>query len=171
MKMTKKEIQSLIDRYFEANTSLKEETLLRTYFQSDEIDESLRMYKAYFNYFQEKKLAVVPKNIEAEVLETIQTEPQMNHNPPKTRRVISILSKIAAVFVLSFGFWFLYQHQLPKASKTTAIDWSKYEVKSDKEALEVMRMAFDKTSLELKKGKGIATQEIYTTKQRWSFLK
>ncbi len=168
--MNKKEIEALIHRYFEAETSLEEEQLLRAYFQRDEVDEQLKIYEGYFNYFRSQGEIKAPEHLAGKVLQTIQKEA----NNKKGIRVLRLLSRVAAVFILGIGLWFLYkpggtgEEIKPTAS---SIDWSKYEVKSEEEAIKVMQMALRKTSTELKKGTNIATTEIHTTKERWAFLK
>lgn len=49
--MNKKGIKSLIDKYFEGLTSLKEEQILRDYFQKEEIPEEWEIYKPMFQFF------------------------------------------------------------------------------------------------------------------------
>ena len=46
-------IEQLIERYENAETSLTEEQLLKEYFQQENIPAHLLEYKSYFNYFSE----------------------------------------------------------------------------------------------------------------------
>ncbi|MCF6347468.1 MAG: hypothetical protein L3J20_04110 [Flavobacteriaceae bacterium] len=46
-------IEKLIERYENAETSLKEEQMLKEYFQQENVPAHLLEYKAYFNYFSE----------------------------------------------------------------------------------------------------------------------
>ena len=167
--MNKKEIDALIHRYFEAETTLEEEELLHAYFQKENLDDDLKMYQGYFGYFQSKKNVVAPQHLEERILKNIREESKT----AKGIRMLRVLARVAAIFILGFGLWFLYQYNAEKQTQPTAsaVDWSKYEVKSEEEAVKVMQMALRRTSTELKKGAGIARKEIHTTKERWSFLK
>lgn len=49
------EIQSLLDRYWEGETTLEEERLLKSYFASGQIDERFRSVAPLFQVFREEK--------------------------------------------------------------------------------------------------------------------
>ena len=125
------------------------------------------MYRKYFNYFYHNQDIKAPSTLESSILDNIKTQDPPRNN---SQKIFALVSKIAAIFILGFGMWFLYETSIQPA-QATAIDWSKYEVKSEEEALRITKMALQKTSQELKKGAGIARTEIKTTKERWSFLK
>ncbi len=46
-------IEILLDRYFEGETSLREETLLRSYFHSDQVAPHLQEYTSLFKAFEQ----------------------------------------------------------------------------------------------------------------------
>ena len=46
--MESKQVQILLDKFFEGQTTLKEEQMLKAYFQQDEIDETFMPYQGYF---------------------------------------------------------------------------------------------------------------------------
>ena len=48
-----KEIETLLEKYFEGNTSLSEERRLQEYFNSENVDDSLQKYKHLFVFFKE----------------------------------------------------------------------------------------------------------------------
>ncbi len=56
-------IEKLIEKYLEAETSLKEEEVLKKYFLQDDIPSHLMEYKYLFNYFTNNKLEKVNKTI------------------------------------------------------------------------------------------------------------
>ncbi|MDR3061893.1 MAG: hypothetical protein LBU57_07250 [Dysgonamonadaceae bacterium] len=49
-------IKQLLDQYFEGQTSLQEEQILRNYFQQEDVDESLTEYKPMFDFFNEERV-------------------------------------------------------------------------------------------------------------------
>ena len=56
-------IENLIEKYENAETSLKDEAALKTYFSQDEVAPHLEEYKAMFIYFQESKQERFTKTI------------------------------------------------------------------------------------------------------------
>lgn len=54
-----KDIDNILNKYFEGETSLDEEKLLRQYFNSNEVDEEHLMYAPIFQYFAEEKQETV----------------------------------------------------------------------------------------------------------------
>ena len=57
-------IEDLLEKYFEGQTSAKEEATLRRFFTSGDVPENLAMYKPLFAYFDDeiKKMEVVNEN-------------------------------------------------------------------------------------------------------------
>jgi len=49
------EIRKLLDKYFEGNTSLREEQRLRNYFSSKTVDKDLSKYAPLFQYFKTER--------------------------------------------------------------------------------------------------------------------
>jgi hypothetical protein len=65
-------IQTLLDVYFEGKTTLKEEVLLRDYFESDTLDEAFLSYKPLFSAFSEAASEISTSTIELPQAETSQ---------------------------------------------------------------------------------------------------
>lgn len=76
-------IEQLIEKYENAETSLQEEQILATYFQQDNIPVHLLEYKAMFSYFNESSAERFTKTI-----------------PLKTRKPYWKWASVAAVAVL-----------------------------------------------------------------------
>lgn len=53
-----KDIDEIIERYFDGETSLEEEKLLRDYFRRQNIDERHKVYAPMFNFFSEERCDV-----------------------------------------------------------------------------------------------------------------
>ena len=50
-----KTIKGILDRYWEGETSLKEEQLLKTYFNSNQVAKELESFRPLFVYYKEQK--------------------------------------------------------------------------------------------------------------------
>ncbi len=57
-------IEKLLERYFEAATSLEEERNLREYFSGEEVADHLVEYKELFNYFSNSSLESSKRSID-----------------------------------------------------------------------------------------------------------
>lgn len=55
----RKDIDQLLEKYFEGETSLLEEEILRNYFAQSPVDEPHKMYAPLFGYFAEKRNAKI----------------------------------------------------------------------------------------------------------------
>ena len=56
--MDYKYINQLLERYWQCETTLQEEAILRTFFSQDDVPESLMQYKALFTIQQDKEQAL-----------------------------------------------------------------------------------------------------------------
>lgn len=58
-----KNIDKLLEKYFEGETSLEEEKILRQYFRQPDIDERHKIYAPMLNFFSEerKEVAIIKK--------------------------------------------------------------------------------------------------------------
>ncbi|MDP5081517.1 MAG: hypothetical protein NWP87_02590, partial [Winogradskyella sp.] len=56
-------IEKLIEKYHNAETSLKEEAQLKAYFASDAVAPHLEHYKPLFNYFSKSKQEQYTKDV------------------------------------------------------------------------------------------------------------
>ena len=54
-------IEYLLEQYFEGRTSVEDEAMLRRFFISGDVPESLAMYKPLFVYFDDERKATKPK--------------------------------------------------------------------------------------------------------------
>lgn len=63
-------IENLLDKYFDGNTSIDEENILKTYFAQSSVPAHLQDYKAMFNYFATNKEAISTKPIQVKTKKT-----------------------------------------------------------------------------------------------------
>jgi len=85
-------IENLLEKYFEAETSVQEEAVLKEFFSNGEVPEHLSEYKEMFNYFNNSSLETSNRSIKL------------------TKKTISIKwLSIAAMLVLFIGIYSVYQ--------------------------------------------------------------
>jgi hypothetical protein len=61
MTMTKELVKNLLEKYWEGETSLEEERMLKSYFSSGNVDEQLRPYSPLFQAMMAEKAVQYPK--------------------------------------------------------------------------------------------------------------
>ena len=106
-------ILTLIERFFEGETSLEEEHWLYNYFaQATDLPEALVPYREVFTAFGElaDTEAVTPTPANPKEAESLQTVTATIHTtPPKQRRLWQTLSGIAAMLALVLGSLWAYR--------------------------------------------------------------
>jgi hypothetical protein len=87
------EIDILIKKYLDAETTLKEESILCDYFNNNEVEEHLKIYKSLFTYFNHTKLERYGKSVAM----------------PIKKRNYSWMN-IAASFIIVLGLYIGYEN-------------------------------------------------------------
>lgn len=102
-------IERLLEKYFEATTSIKEEQELQAYFSQDQVAPHLQEYKPMFQYFSNMQ------------------EEQFTRNVPLAPRRKNYLKwiSVAAVFVLMSGIFFTQANkwQEERAARQAFLDF------------------------------------------------
>lgn len=166
--MDYKTINNLIGKYFEGETSLEEEKVLRTYFNGPNVEDSLLPYQSVFQFWEEQQAIQLEENFDAELLRLLEIQPtRKNILRPLNTWVI----RIAAAIVLALGVWWLVPDQVTPPIETAGIDWSKYEPETPEEAMKVLRTALLKTSNELQQGASVAAGEVTKISKLGKYIK
>ncbi len=85
-------IEKLLEKYFEAKTSIKEEAVLKEYFSQEEVPAHLSEYKDMFNFFNDSSLETSTRSVQL------------------TKKTISLRwLSIAAMLVFFIGIYAVYQ--------------------------------------------------------------
>jgi len=113
-------IETLLEKYNNAETTLKEEAELKAYFLSDNVAPHLEHYKPMFQYFSESKKEQYTKDV------------PLNTKKTKLYQWISV----AAVAILMLGFFIPNWNSGPK----TLADYSPEEQQMYLEAKEALAM-------------------------------
>jgi hypothetical protein len=61
-----KRIESLLEKYLNAETNLQEETILNNYFTNNNVESHLKVYQPLFSYFNKTKKETYTKTIKLE---------------------------------------------------------------------------------------------------------
>jgi len=122
-------IEKLIEKYFEATTTVAEEETLRAYFSGDDIAPHLEQDAPLFNYFTKAKEERFTKQV-----------------PLKPRKNYLKWVSVAAIAVFMVGLYF-YQPTPPPV--TLADEYTPEEIESAKEALALLAMNFNKGTEQL----------------------
>ncbi|TSA28948.1 MAG: hypothetical protein D4R67_02855 [Bacteroidetes bacterium] len=99
--MTTKEIEALLERYYEGVTTLQEEHSLREYFQRKDVPGHLKEHKELFGFFGFDSKGKVSPGFEVALLEKLQKGRIVRMDPPKKRLVLTL--SLAASIVLVAG--------------------------------------------------------------------
>lgn len=91
--MDYKYIEQLMERYWNGDTSLQEEEILRAFFAADDVPENLLPYKALFGFAEQDKAEnVLDDKFDEKILSLI------NEEEPVKARVITMRQRLAPLF-------------------------------------------------------------------------
>jgi hypothetical protein len=98
--MTTKEIEALVAKYYEGETSLREEHLLKEYFQGDSIPAHLLEHKPVFGFFSVETKTTVSNEFESTLQEVIGVG-RVVSLPPSGRKLAWSLSLAASIILIA----------------------------------------------------------------------
>lgn len=119
--MTTNEIEVLLERFFEGNTSLREEKVLRDFFNGQSVPDHLKLYQPLFTYFKEEVLEDIQDHDFEQKLTSLITE--LPFDAPvvrklSARRSFMFISSIAAGILLLIGLFFTIKNDVFKGKLT-----------------------------------------------------
>ena len=100
--MDYKYIEQLLERYWQAETSLQEESILRTFFSQQDIPENLRKYQPLFDCEQQKE-EVLGEDFDARILEQIGETPVAKTVTLKSRLMPLFKAAAIVAIILTLG--------------------------------------------------------------------
>ena len=126
-----KQIEKLLERYLEAETTIAEETRLQEYFAQEQIPAHLEDYRPMFQYFQIAKQERFTKEVPLK--------------PGRNRSYLRWVS-VAAVAVLLIGVYFNQQPQFNSNDQFAALqeEYTPEEIESAQMALAMFSKNFSK---------------------------
>ena len=164
-------IKKLLDLYFEGETTLEQEKSLNLYFQQEDIHPELQKFQALFQFFRLEQSQQLDQSFDERLLQQLENLEAESERPKL--RILPYLARIAAVITICLGSWWAYELSSTEvvAEEPQAIDWSKYEPKTEQEAYEITKMALLTASSKLNKGTSQAVQEFVKIDEVGKFFK
>lgn len=98
--MDYKYIEQLMDRYFEAETTLKEEQILKAFFEQseEELPENLRAYRELFTSFEQDEM--LGDDFDERMLQMIEEKPQVKARTISLSERFRPLMRAAAIVAI-----------------------------------------------------------------------
>lgn len=98
-------INELVDKYYECETTLDEENLLTDYFNSDNVAPELLYLKPQFVFYSQSKAEVLDEKFDEKIREILYNQPQKIVARPKAKNYWYYSA--AAVIILGIGISYL----------------------------------------------------------------
>lgn len=150
-------INKLLEKYWNGETSLEEEQVLKDYFQQEVVHEEHQKNRALFQFFQNEKNHTLSSDFEEQLIQ------QLSNNDEKIRKLPSrkssrrfFLPRIAAAIVLLFSMWFFFQ----KPSSPTLAEIDQQEIEEAKIAYKQAKAALLLLSSKLNEGTNAAVSGL-----------
>lgn len=134
-------IEQLLDRYFAAETSLEEESILQSFFSQKEIPSGMEKYRDLFVFRQEEQQTVLGEDFDNRILKMVEGQPQ---TIVKARQIslsqrLMPLFKAAAVVAVFLSLGQAAQFSLGEDRAEEEINYANY-----KDTYEDPSVAYDK---------------------------
>jgi hypothetical protein len=149
-------INQLIEKYFNGETSLTEETSLKKYFNSGAVSEDLKQYEPLFQYFEEEKERVLTDDFDQKLFEKIGGAGKVI----QMRSTRMVYLRVAAAVVFLIASFFLFQNIDGTIAEPEPIVWEQYEPETTEEAYEETKKALRLLAMTLNKGTKKAANEV-----------
>jgi hypothetical protein len=152
-------VTKLVDKYFEGETSVDEEAIIKEYFNQDTIASSLRQYKSMFNAFANEAKVTYDKPLEikkeAKIVSLRQASDNKEIETVQKGKVVGFkwARVAAAAAFIGISGYFINKNMIETASPVkTAMAAKHIEPETPEEALEVTMQALAMVSRKYKKG-------------------
>ena len=134
-------IEQLLDRYFAAETTLEEESILQSFFSQKEIPSGMEKYRDLFVFRQEEQQTVLGEDFDNRILKMVEGQPQ---TIVKARQIslsqrLMPLFKAAAVVAVFLSLGQAAQFSLGEDPAEDEINYANY-----KDTYEDPSVAYDK---------------------------
>jgi len=123
--MTTREIEVLLEKYFEGNTTLQEESILKVFFWSTDVPDHLRSYQEMFGCFAEQRVEQLNNPVFEQNLSELLVDDQaktLEISAPSHRNRFIYITGIAATILLMMGLFFTYNQDVFKSDNANHLN-------------------------------------------------
>ena len=149
------QINEMLEKYWEGETSLAEEGQLKKYFQSERIAPDHQRFAPMFQWIDREEEKLLVDHFEEVLLEKLAT-PQI----AKRRTLVFYLGRVAAAIALVAGMWLFYQNK-NYYSQDQVAELTEEEILEAKAAYLQVKEALFLISDKMNKGTDTAREGIY----------
>ncbi|MEI7982497.1 MAG: hypothetical protein WCI71_12660 [Bacteroidota bacterium] len=119
--MNTREIDKLLDSYYEGNTTLEEEQILQAFFCDDDVPAGLRQHQRLFRYYTIAKTENLEnpdfeKKLNARLDARVNETPVLSHIPSRNRFLF--FGSVAAGILLLAGLFFTLQNDVLRINRS-----------------------------------------------------
>ncbi len=148
-------IKKLLEKYFDGNTSIAEEQILKSYFNEHEVASELLPYQSLFQYFTTTATIQSSDDLERKIVAQLPTATIRRIPSTWMRWTIGIAASIA---MLVAGWWVADQWQTEE--QVAVINWEQYEPDNPEEAYEYTKAALELLAKKLNGGAAQVAEEL-----------
>lgn len=152
-------IQILLKKYWEGETSLKEEKILFNYFNQEIIDKRLIQYQSIFKYIKKEKKKELKTTLNNELI---------TKNIPKTIPINNWKKWAAAASIILISGLFIWNYNISNNDKKMA---QVKEIQDPEVAYQITKEALMLVSSKLNKGAKTAAEKVHKVKEINRYVK
>lgn len=154
-------IAALLERYWEAETTLEEEQILADYFRQPAIDKRLEPYRAVFGYFEVESKVKASEDLESRILKSILSEEEAAPTAPVRKMTAMRIQWWAAAAVVACIILFSVFQPMGHG------DTIKDTYDNPRDALAAFQKALLKVSVNMNKGKDVTRKQMGKMTDAW----
>lgn len=112
--MEAKRIHAILEKYWEAESSLEEEKILREFFNQDKVPEEFEQYRPLFQFMATEKEATLSGDFEEKLSSRLKTA---NNLKPRAHSLTFYLRTAAAAAAILTGVYFFFNYDILPGSE------------------------------------------------------
>ena len=152
--MDSNKVKILLEKYWDGESSLEEETQLRAYFQGNQIEDELKPYQPLFQFFHVEHEKHLTTDFDEKLIQNLQ---RTEREAPRVRSLPYYLVRIAAVGLLLIAAYFVVENNFSEPVKDRV---AMTEEMSPEEAYAQTKAALLLVSAKLNKGTDMANKGL-----------